>query len=167
MQEEQILPDRITFVRIGTIRSPFTDIAGMPIQPGGAWGVRGSVEVFREYTEGLADLEGFSRIILVYAFHQCTSCQLTVTPFLDTTNHGIFATRAPCRPNPVGISVVRLSGREGGTLLIEDVDNLDGTPLLDIKPYVPEFDAYPDSECGWLTKNAKGAESYRSDERFR
>lgn len=157
----------IVFTPIGIIRSPFTDIAGMPIQPGGARGVRGTVEVSEDYAEGLYDLDGFSRIILLYAFHKCDSCKLTVTPFLDTGTHGVFATRAPCRPNPIGLSVVRLTGREGGTLIIEDVDILNGTPLLDIKPYVPAFDAYPDSKSGWLEKNAGGAASFRSDERFR
>ncbi|OPY35521.1 MAG: S-adenosyl-L-methionine-binding protein [Methanoregula sp. PtaU1.Bin051] len=158
--------NRIAFIPIGTIRSPFTDIAGMPIQPSGARGVRGTVEVFREFADGLSDLEGFSRLILIYAFHQCNYCQLTVTPFLDTATHGIFATRAPCRPNPVGLSIVRLTGRNGLTLFIEDVDILDGTPLLDIKPYVPKFDSYPDSKSGWLETNARGAASFKSDRRF-
>jgi len=154
------------FNPIGTIRSPFTDVAGMPIQPTGARGVRGTVEIFGKYAEGLCDLDGFSRIILIYAFHKCDDCQLTVTPFLDTTPRGIFATRAPCRPNAIGLSVVRLIGVQGRTLIIEDVDILDGTPLLDMKPYVPEFDAYPDASCGWLEKSAQGAESFRSDKRF-
>jgi tRNA-Thr(GGU) m(6)t(6)A37 methyltransferase TsaA len=138
----------------------------MPIQPSGARDVQGTVEIFDQYAEGLCDLDGFSRIILIYAFHRCTSCQLTVTPFLDTTPRGIFATRAPCRPNPIGFSVVRLIGVQGKTLIIEDVDVLDGTPLLDIKPYVPAFDAYPNASCGWLEKSAQGAESFRSDKRF-
>ena len=160
-------PDaQIVFTPIGTIRSPFTDIAGMPIQPSGARGVQGTVEIFEEYAEGLADLDGFSRIILIYAFHKCDSCQLTVTPFLDTTPRGIFATRAPCRPNPIGLSVVRLIGVQGKTLIIEDVDILDGTPLLDIKPYVPQFDAYPDASCGWLEKTVNSVKSFRSDDRF-
>jgi tRNA-Thr(GGU) m(6)t(6)A37 methyltransferase TsaA len=160
-------PDaQIVFTQIGTIRSPFTDISGMPIQPSGARGVKGTVEIFAEYAEGLCDLDGFSRIILIYAFHKCDSCQLTVTPFLDTNPRGIFATRAPCRPNPIGLSVVRLIGVQGRTLIIEDVDVLDGTPLLDIKPYVPQFDAYTDASCGWLEKSAQGAKSFRSDKRF-
>ena len=158
---------RVVFSPIGIIRSPFTDIAGMPIQPAGARGIRGTVEVSEQYAAGLEDLEGFSRIILIYVFHKCEQCQLTVTPFLDSQVHGIFATRAPCRPNAIGISVVRLAGINGRILAIEDVDILDGTPLLDIKPYVPVFDAYPDSKSGWLEKNGKRAESVRSDERFR
>jgi len=157
----------VVFSPIGTIRSPFTDITGMPIQPTGARGIRGSVEISEPYAAGLKDLDGFSRIILIYAFHKCGQCQITVTPFLDSQVHGIFATRAPCRPNAIGISVVRLTGRSGTTLAIEDVDVLDGTPLLDIKPYVPAFDSYPDSKSGWLDKNSHEAESFRSDGRFR
>jgi len=166
--KERTNPDvQITYTPIGTIRSPFTDIAGMPIQPPGARGVQGTVEIFSEYAEGLCDLDGFSRIILIYSLHRCTSCQLTVTPFLDTIPRGVFATRAPCRPNPIGLSVVRLNGIEGNVLMIEDVDILDGTPLLDIKPYVPQFDAYPDASSGWLETSAHGVGSFRSDERFR
>lgn len=167
MQKRSPSDEPILFKPIGTIRSPFTDISGMPIQPNGARGVRGTVEIFGKYAEGLADLDGFSRILLIYAFHKCDSCQLTVTPFLDTTPRGIFATRAPCRPNAIGFSIVRLIGVQGRTLIIEDVDILDDTPLLDIKPYVPQFDAYPDASCGWLETAAYEAGSFRSDERFR
>ena len=156
----------VVFSPIGTIHSPFTDIAGMPIQPSGARGVRGTIEISEAYADGLRDIDGFSRIILLYAFHECEACELTVTPFLDTEPHGIFATRAPCRPNAIGLSVVRLTGRKGRMLMIEDVDVLDGTPLLDIKPYVPAFDAYPDSTSGWLEKNIGSAELCRSDGRF-
>ncbi|MCX6691311.1 MAG: tRNA (N6-threonylcarbamoyladenosine(37)-N6)-methyltransferase TrmO [Methanoregula sp.] len=166
--KENTNPDApITYTRIGTIRSPFTDVAGMPIQPTGARVVKGTVEIFEEYAEGLCDLDGFSRIILIYAFHRSGSYDLKIIPFLDTTARGVFATRAPKRPNPIGLSVVRLIGVEGRTLIIEDIDILDGTPLLDIKPYVPAFDAYPDASCGWLETAAHGAESFRSDERFR
>jgi len=157
---------QITYSPIGTIHSPFTDIFGMPIQPTGARAVRGTVEISEEYAEGLADLEGFSRIILIYAFHKCASCQLTVTPFLDTTTHGIFATRAPCRPNAIGISIVRLVAVNGCELIIEDVDVLDGTPLLDIKPYVPLFDCYPDEKSGWLTGCKDTVVLKKSDRRF-
>ena len=157
----------VVFSPIGTIRSPFKEISGMPIQPTGARGVPGTIEIAEAYTAGLADLDGFSRIILLYAFHACDSFQLTVTPFLDMAAHGIFATRAPCRPNAIGISIVRLIGRNGGTLAVEDIDVLDGTPLLDIKPYVPAFDCYPDAKAGWLENNAHAAVSFRSDKRFR
>jgi tRNA-Thr(GGU) m(6)t(6)A37 methyltransferase TsaA len=157
---------QVIFTPIGIIRSPFTDISGMPVQPVGARGVQGTLEIFSEYEEGLCDLGGFSRIILIYAFHRCASCQLTVTPFLDTTDHGIFATRAPCRPNAIGLSVVRLVAINGCELLIEDVDVLDGTPLLDIKPYVPAFDCYPDEMAGWLTYGQDTVGSKKSDNRF-
>ena len=158
--------EQITYFPIGTIRSPFTDIFGMPIQPTGARAVRGTVEISEEYAEGLADLEGFSRIILIYAFHKCASCQLTVTPFLDTTTHGIFATRAPCRPNAIGLSIVRLLAVKGCEVVIEGVDVLDGTPLLDIKPYVPAFDCYPDENSGWLAGCKDTVGSMKSDTRF-
>jgi len=156
----------ITYSPIGIIHSPFTNISGMPIQPTGARAVRGTVEISEEYAEGLADLEGFSRIILIYAFHMCASCQLTVTPFLDTATHGIFATRAPCRPNAVGISIVKLVTVKGCEIIIEDVDVLDGTPLLDIKPYVPFFDCYPDEKSGWLDGCKDSVVSKKSDGRF-
>ena len=157
----------ICYTRIGTIRTPWTDIAGMPIQPSGARGVKGTIRVFDEYTNGLRDIEGFSRIILIYAFHHSLSFDLITTPFLDTVSRGVFATRSPKRPNAIGLSCVRLTGRDGNVLHVEDVDILDKTPLLDIKPYVPAFDSYPDAACGWLEKVAGDAQRFRSDERFR
>jgi len=167
MQDEEKTRDPLSFVPIGIIHTPFTDITGMPIQPSGARGIRGTVEIFSEYAEGLRDIEGFSHIFLMYAFHRCPSYQLTVTPFLDTTPRGVFATRAPRRPNAIGLSIVRLIEVKGTTLVVEDVDILDGTPLLDLKPYVPAFDSYPDASSGWLEHTAHGAGSFRSDERFR
>jgi tRNA-Thr(GGU) m(6)t(6)A37 methyltransferase TsaA len=113
------------------------------------------------------DIEGFSRVILIYSFHRSVSYDLVTKPFLDTVPRGVFATRSPKRPKAIGISCVRLAGRDGSTLVIGDVDILDGTPLLDIKPYVPSFDYYPDAACGWLEKVAGDAESFRSDEGFR
>jgi len=157
---------QITYTPIGVIRSPFTDISGMPIQPAGARGIHGTVEIFGEFAEGLSDLDGFSRIVLIYAFHKCASCQLSVTPFLDTATHGIFATRAPCRPNAIGLSIVRLVAVNGCQLIIEDVDILDGTPLLDIKPYVPAFDSYPDEKSGWFAGCKDTVGSTKSDGRF-
>lgn len=157
----------ICYEPIGTIYSPFTTPEGMPIQPAGAKDVRGSVEVRTAYEEGLHDLEGFSHIILVYHFHRVNGFDLTVTPFLDNNPHGLFSTRAPRRPNPVGISVVRLLSRKENSLYIEGVDVLDGTPLLDVKPYVPEFDAPGSVRTGWMEKVKRKVEEQRADDRFK
>ena len=135
---------------IGVIRSPFKDIEGMPIQPKGAAGVRGTVEVFPEYEQCLKDLDGFSHIYLLYRFHLAKEWKPLVTPFMDSVKRGLFATRAPKRPNPIGLSVVALLTVDGSRLEIENVDVVDGTPLLDIKPYVPDFDNHPATRTGWL-----------------
>jgi tRNA-Thr(GGU) m(6)t(6)A37 methyltransferase TsaA len=152
---------------IGTIYTPFDDPAGMPIQPAGAAGVRGTVEVFNDYRAGLKDIDGFSHIVLLYVFHRSEGFSLEVVPFLDTEPRGLFATRAPKRPNPIGLSIVQLDRVEDGVLHIENVDILNGTPLLDIKPYVPEFDSKGDVRTGWLEKARKGVDRRRSDDRFR
>jgi len=157
----------ICYQPIGVIHSPFFDVAGMPIQPSGAEGVVGTAELYPEFCAGLLDLDGFSHIVLLYHFHRAPGPQLTVTPFLDTRPHGVFATRAPSRPNPLGLSVVRLQRVEGDTLHIENVDILDGTPLLDIKPYIPKFDCWPAERIGWLEKSGQRIADVRSDERFR
>jgi tRNA (adenine37-N6)-methyltransferase len=135
---------------IGIIHTPFKGCEGAPIQPATANGAEGTVEIFEEFAPALKDLAGFDRIWLVYWFHLTRGLQLRVTPFLDNTKRGLFATRAPCRPNPIGVSNVRLLTVEGTRLRIADVDMLDGTPLLDIKPYVPRFDCFPVVRCGWL-----------------
>jgi len=166
MQGEKGARDRIMFTPLGTIRSPFTDPAGMPIQPAGAKGVQGTVVIEEKYRAGLRDLEGFSRIILIYAFHRSDGYSLEVIPFLDTVPHGVFATRAPKRPNAIGLSVVRLVAVNGSELTVEDVDILDGTPLLDIKPYVPAFDSFPDERAGWFDRCLKDAANTKSDLRF-
>jgi len=157
---------KIEYHPIGLIRSPFQQIKGMPIQPAGAASIQGRVEVFPEYAEGLRDLDGFSHVMLLYHFHQVNGSQLTVTPFLDTQPHGVFATRAPKRPNPIGLSVVRLLRVSGTVLYIENVDVLDGTPLLDIKPYVPEFDQHPAERVGWLERARGRVQEKRADRRF-
>ena len=152
---------------IGVIHSPFDKLEGMPIQPVGARGIKGTVDVEAEYEDGLKDLDGFSHIILVYHFHLAEGYSLQVKPFLDNTPRGIFAVRAPKRPNPIGISVVRLERIAGTRLHISNIDVVDGTPLLDIKPYVPDFDGAEDVRIGWLADRADRAADKRSDGRFR
>ena len=159
----------VQFKPIGIIHSPFKEPKGMPIQPVGAKDVSGTVELYPEYKEGLKDLEGFSHIILIYYFHLSEGYSLKIKPFLDDNIRGLFSTRAPKRPNPIGVSVVRLEKIEGTTLYISNIDIVDGTPLLDIKPYVPEFDKDKDEEVsiGWLSKKIKKATNKKSDQRFR
>lgn len=157
---------KIGYEAIGIIHSPFTEPSGMPIQPSGAAGIAGSIEIHSQYREGLLDLDGFSHILLLYHFHRVRETRLRVTPFLDTRERGIFATRAPVRPNPIGLSVVELTGIEDTRLTILHVDILDGTPLLDIKPYVPAFDQAPANRIGWLQDTASGAAGRISDNRF-
>src|SRR5208337_1308390 len=141
------------FVPIGTIHSPFCQPAGTPIQPSRASGAKGSVRIDAPFRQGLCDLEGFERIWLIYYFHEAPPGQLLVRPFLDKTPRGVFATRAPARPTPIGMSAVRLLGVHEDYLDVGDIDVVDGTPLLDIKPYVPEFDSYPGSKAGWFDES--------------
>jgi len=151
---------------IGVIHSPFRSLEDMPIQPAGAKDVTGSVEVLEVFQPGLDDLEGFSHIFLLYLFHRSNSFDLRVVPFLDSRPRGLFATRAPRRPNPIGLSVVQLDRVEKGILHIRNVDVLDGTPLLDIKPYVPKFDAPEGVRSGWLETGGRHVTKHRSDDRF-
>jgi tRNA-Thr(GGU) m(6)t(6)A37 methyltransferase TsaA len=156
----------IQYRPIGNIRTPFKEQEGMPIQPSGAQGVRGTIKIKKDYISGLKDLEGFSHIILIYNFHLSQGYALNVTPFLDNQPRGVFATRAPRRPNSIGFSIVKLNAVEGDILEIENVDIIDGTPLLDIKPYVPEFDAQAEVKTGWLAEVKKQAKQVKSDSRF-
>jgi tRNA-Thr(GGU) m(6)t(6)A37 methyltransferase TsaA len=151
---------------IGFIHSPFSSLEGMPIQPTGAAGVRGRVEILPEYRAGLKDIEGFSHLILLYLFHRSSGFQLEVVPFLDSQPRGLFATRAPKRPNPIGLSIVRLDSVENGVLHVQDVDILDGTPLLDIKPYVSVFDRRDGVRAGWLESTGNAVAAHKSDARF-
>ena len=140
---------------IGMIHSPFTETGQTPIQASRSLAT-GEVEIDPEYLDGLQDLESFSHIFLLYAFHCSSDFTLRVKPFLDHKEHGLFATRYPCRPNPIGISVGRLLSRVENILTIEGVDVLDNTPLLDIKPYVPDFDVRSEVRAGWYeTRNKK------------
>jgi tRNA-Thr(GGU) m(6)t(6)A37 methyltransferase TsaA len=143
----------IKYKPIGVIHSPFKEPEGIPIQPAGAQGVKRTVEGFPEYVEGLKDIEGFSHIILIYHFHLSKGASLKVKPYIDNEEHGVFAMQGSSRPNPIGISIVRLIKIEENILHIQDVDIVDGTPLLDIKPYVPEFDIREVQKKGWLEKN--------------
>ena len=159
--------NQINYRPIGIVHSSHSDLAGMPIQPAAAGGCKGTVEIFPEFTDGLKDIEGFSRIILITHLHQSQGALLQAKPFLDKAPHGVFASRYPRRPNPIGLSPVLLLGRNGNILEIENVDLLDGTPVLDIKPYVPAFDAYPNEKPGWFAGKTDNIASARSDARFK
>jgi tRNA-Thr(GGU) m(6)t(6)A37 methyltransferase TsaA len=158
---------KIQYKPIGTIHSPFKKIKGMPIQPAGAKGIKGKIVIKPKYVGGLKDIDGFSHIILIYHFHLSKSYSLEVKPFMDNRVHGVFATRAPRRPNPIGFSVVRLVRVERRTLHIEDVDIVEGTPLLDIKPFVPRFDTVKTERIGWLSKRVGKVVRVKADGRFR
>jgi tRNA-Thr(GGU) m(6)t(6)A37 methyltransferase TsaA len=148
----------IPMVPIGVIHTPFAEGDEIPIQPAFSQ-VAGRVEVYAEYAEGLQDIEGFSHIILLYALHRSSGYALLVKPFLDHRLRGIFATRHPRRPNPIGLSVVRLLARHDSMLEVEGIDVLDGTPLLDIKPYVPKFDLKTDALAGWYESRPKAGQT--------
>ncbi len=150
----------ITFRPIGWIRSPHTEPTATPIQPIYAKDCLGRAEILPEFAEGLTDIEGFSHVYLIYHLHRALAAQLRVKPFLQDIEHGIFATRAPCRPNPIGMSLVRLLRREGNVLHLVGVDILDGTPLIDLKPYSPRFDTVENPRGGW-TDDVTDAEAQR------
>ena len=156
----------IRYSPIGIIHSPFKKPEGTPIQPIGGKGISGTIEIFPQYVEGLKDLEGFSHLVLIYHFHLCRKSLLKVKPFMDNQPRGVFSTRAPSRPNPIGLSVVRLVKIEGSVLHVEDLDVVEGTPLLDIKPYVSQFDLREVDKIGWLEKNIHRLFSSRDDGRF-
>jgi tRNA-Thr(GGU) m(6)t(6)A37 methyltransferase TsaA len=149
---------------IGVVHSPFKQSAGTPIQPAFAQGAEGTIEVFPKFNEALSDLEGFERIWLLCWLDRASEYRLKVKPYLDRQRRGLFATRAPSRPNPIGLSCVRLLSVEGNTIHVADIDILDGTPLLDIKPYVKKFDYFDVQRNGWL--DAVPKEDARADDRF-
>ncbi|MCB9493845.1 MAG: tRNA (N6-threonylcarbamoyladenosine(37)-N6)-methyltransferase TrmO [Desulfobacteraceae bacterium] len=152
---------------IGIIKTPFTQIENMPIQPKGAKDIEGRVIVDEIYKDGLKDLEGFSHIYLIYHFHKADKTKLIVKPFLDTEERGVFSTRSPLRPNHIGISIVQLEKIEGNELFVKGADILDNTPLLDIKPYVEKFDHPEESRSGWMKSDIDEIASKRSDLRFK
>ena len=158
--------EEIKYKPIGIIHSPFKKPEGVPIQSIVAKGIEGTVEIFAEYTEGLKDLESFSHIILIYHFHLAKKASLKVKPFMDEKLHGVFSTRSPSRPNPIGMSIVRLVKIEENIIHVQDVDIVDGTPLLDIKPYVPKFDVREVNSIGWLEKNIHKLSVSKDDGRF-
>ena len=141
--------ETIPFNPIGVIRSEHVVARENPHPAGVCQGVQKGVEIFPEFAEGLRDLDGFSHIYLIFHFNQAGPVQLIVKPFLQDCARGIFSTRAPCRPNGIGLSIVELVGREDNVLLLDGVDILDGTPLLDIKPYTAKFDRLETSRNGW------------------
>jgi tRNA-Thr(GGU) m(6)t(6)A37 methyltransferase TsaA len=151
---------------IGVIRSPFEKLEDMPIQPAGSHATVGSLELYPHYQGGLQDLDGFSHIYVIYHFHKTTDWQERVIPFMDSQERGIFATRAPARPNPIGLSVMQILEISGSRVQVRNVDVLDGTPLLDIKPYVPQFDQVADAKIGWLKGNIDRLDMTSSDKRF-
>jgi tRNA-Thr(GGU) m(6)t(6)A37 methyltransferase TsaA len=158
--------NEIKYKPIGIIHSPFKEPKGTPIQPAGAKGINGIVEIFPEYAEGLTDIGGFSHIILIYHFHLSKGSSLIAKPYMDDEMHGVFAMRGPSRPNSIGISVVHLIKVEGNRLHVRDVDIVDGTPLLDIKPYVPKFDMRQVERIGWLESNVHKLSESKDDGRF-
>jgi tRNA-Thr(GGU) m(6)t(6)A37 methyltransferase TsaA len=157
--------DNVSFKPIGIIHSPFTNIVGMPVQPAAAKGSKGKIIVDKDYVEGLSDLDKFSHIYLLYHLHLSESFNLKVKPYLDDQLRGVFATRAPKRPNPIGLSVVKLIKIKLNILEIENIDIIDGTPLLDIKPYIPQTEGVNAYKKGWLSKYTKEIKSKRSDKR--
>lgn len=156
----------LTYIPIGVVHSPFKEPKNVPIQATASKGITGNIEVYPQYVEGLKDLEGFSHIILLYHFHLVAGCSLMVKPFLDDKLHGVFATRSPARPNKIGISIVQLNEIENDILHIQDVDIIDGTPLLDIKPYVPKFDCRKTTKIGWFTGKISKLATTKDDGRF-
>ncbi len=156
----------IEFKQIGITHTQFKEPANVPIQPIAGLDIGGSVEIYPEYSDGLKDLNGFSHLYLIYHFHLIKDGKLLVKPFLDDTLRGVFATRAPSRPNPIGLSIVRLEKISGNILFIKDLDIVDGTPLLDIKPFVPKFDNRNLCKIGWLENNLNKLSSARDDCRF-
>lgn len=161
--------EKITMTPIGIIKTPHKTIEGMPIQPTGAKGIKGELHIKEEFADGLKDLEGFSHINILYHFHKVNGYSLEVHPFLDNKTHGIFATRSPKRPNKIGSSIVKVDKVENNIVYISNIDVLDETPLLDIKPHVPHLyeDTIENLQIGWFETKADKAKTKKSDDRFK
>ncbi len=157
---------KITFSPIGIIHSPFINLEEMPIQPAGAQGITGSIELYPQYIPALQDLDGFSHIYVLYHFHKSRGWKPMVIPFLDKQERGLFSTRAPHRPNPIGLSVLKIDAIVDNRIQVSNVDILDSTPLLDIKPYVPQFDGVEDVRIGWVSENVHQVKKVKTDHRF-
>ncbi len=158
--------DIIKFKPIGYVKSPHKKREGSPIQPNGAKEYEGYIEIKKELIEGLRDLEAFSHIIVIYHLHEVHDVKLVCRPFMDDVEHGIFAIRGPNRPNPIGLSIVPLKCIEDNKVWIKNIDMLDGSSVLDIKPYVVDFDSYPNATKGWLEHNVHKSHTMRADDRF-
>ena len=159
----------IALQSIATIKSPFCDLENMPVQPRGAKEVYATLEFKEEFVQGLKDLDGFSHVYLIYYFHKVSEHKLSVIPFNDKTNtpRGVFSTRTPMHPNSLGLSVVELISVEKNIVTIKGVDILDGTPLLDIKPYIENFDKIETAVTnGWMKSSSEEIQSMRADGRF-
>ena len=157
---------KIKLQQIGTIFTSFKTREGMPIQPNGAIGMKGKIIINKELSNGLNDLIGFSHIILIYYFHKSKGFELKTKPFLDTKKRGVFSTRAPKRPNSIGISVVKLLEIKDNGLYVENIDILNETPLLDIKPYIPAFDNHKVERIGWIESKTEKTKTIKADNRF-
>jgi tRNA (adenine37-N6)-methyltransferase len=160
------LADKLTYNIVGIVHSQFKEPKNVPIQAAASKGTVGTIEVYPQYVEGLRDLEGFSHIMLLYHFHLAKACSLMVKPFLDDQTHGVFATRSPSRPNPIGISIVQLNSVEGNILHIQDLDIIEGTPVIDIKPYIPTFDCRKTDKIGWFKTKIDKLATTKDDGRF-
>ncbi|MBT3189236.1 MAG: tRNA (N6-threonylcarbamoyladenosine(37)-N6)-methyltransferase TrmO [Anaerolineae bacterium] len=156
----------IIFKPIGIIHSPFTELSGMPIQPTSESSAKGHLEIYPEFLDGLKDLDGFSHIYLLYHLHKAAPAKLQLKPFLDDEKRGVFSTRAPRRPNAIGLSLVKIERVEGNFVFVENIDVLNETPLLDIKPYIPEFEGAEDIRTGWIEKAKGKVHKKKSDGRF-
>ncbi len=156
----------IRYKPIGMIHTPFEDTKNIPIQPSAAKGITGIIEIYPEYAKGLKDLDGFSHILLIYHFHLSEGFHLEVRPFLDENKRGVFSTRAPRRPNNIGISVVKLVRIEKNILHFENADMVNNTPLLDIKPFIPDMNPNDTVKTGWLTEVKHKMSYHKSDRRF-